>query len=580
MSKKTQSERCATEPAFSHGDWHHWHEIDWLVVHRTVRGLQVRIAKAVKEGNWRKVKSLQRLLTRSFAARALAVRRVTENRGRKTPGIDNETWPTPEDKWNAIFRLQRRGYRPKPLRRIHIPKANGKGRPLGIPTMRDRAMQALYLLALEPVSETTGDPNSYGFRPYRAAQDAMRKVHGLLNRRTSPQWVLEGDIKGCFDHISHEWLLEHIPMDREVLRKWLKAGYMERNRFHDTHAGTPQGGIISPVLANMALDGLEAELIWHFGALKTAQRARSKVSLVRYADDFVITGTSKELLEKEVKPVVEAFLAKRGLILSPEKTFVTHIETGFDFLGWNFRRYWRQGQQKVLVKPSKTNIKTFLSKVWKIIKSRPGATQASLTGHLNPVIRGWCHYHKAVVAKETFSYVDWQIWKALWQWAKRRHNRKGRRWIAQRYWRTTKMRNWVFAADLPERDENGNAQRVELMIAARVKIERHKKIKSEANPYDPEWEPYFEARWHERMRRSLKGRLTELRLWERQEGYCPVCRDRLDWGRKWEIHHRVPRTEGGTDALSNLALLHPNCHRQVHSRNPTVKLLVSTGVEA
>ncbi|HID46163.1 MAG TPA: hypothetical protein EYP34_10455, partial [Chromatiaceae bacterium] len=264
------------EPAFSHGDGQHWHEIYWSVMHRTVRGLQVRVAKAAKESNWRKVKTLQRLLTHSFAAKALEVRRVTENRGRKTPGIDGETWSIPEDKWNAIFRMQRRGYQPKPLRRIYIPKANGKRRPLGIPTMVDRAMQALYLLAL-----------------------------------------------------------------------------------------------------------------------KSRRRARNKVSLVRYADDFIIAGTSKELLENEVKPVVENFMAQRGLRLSPEKTLITHIETGFDFLGWNFRRYWRQGRQKVLVKPSKANIKAFLTKVRKIIKSRPGEAQASLIGHLNPVIRGWCNYHRA-----------------------------------------------------------------------------------------------------------------------------------------------------------------------------------------
>ena len=458
MSVNTQSKRCAMEPAFSHGDGQHWHEIDWSVMHRTVRGLQVRVAKAAKESNWRKVKTLQRLLTHSFAAKALAVRRVTENRGRKTPGIDGETWSTPEDKWNAIFHMQRRGYQPKPLRRIYIPKANGKRRPLGIPTMVDRAMQALYLLAL-----------------------------------------------------------------------------------------------------------------------KSRRRARNKVSLVRYADDFIITGTSKELLENEVKPVVENFMAQRGLRFSPEKTLITHIETGFDFLGWNFRRYWRQGRQKVLVKPSKANIKAFLTKVRKIIKSRPGEAQASLIGHLNPVIRGWCNYHRAVVAKEVFSYVDWQIWKALWRWAKRRHNKKGKRWIAKRYWRTVKIRDWVFAADLPERDEEGNIQTVELMIAARVKIERHKKIKSEANPYDPDWESYFEARWQEQMKRSLRGRLKELHLWERQEGQCPVCRDRLKWTRRWDIHHLVPKTEGGSDKQSNLALLHPNCHMQVHSRNLNVTLPAPTG---
>jgi RNA-directed DNA polymerase len=440
--------------------------------------------------------------------------------------------------------------------------------------MLDRAMQALHLLALDPVSETTADPNSYGFRPYRAAQDAMRKVHGLLNRRTSPQWVLEGDIKGCFDHISHEWLLEHIPTDKEILRKWLKAGYMESGKFHKTKAGTPQGGIISPVLANMALDGLERELEKRFGAIKSHKRAKHKVSLVRYADDLIITGTSKELLENEVKPMVETFMAERGLVLSPDKTVITHIEEGFDFLGWNFRRYRRQDQEKTLVKPSKASIKIHLTKVRKIIKSRPGATQASLIKHLNPIIRGWCNYHKSVVAKEVFSYVDWQIYKALWRWAKRRHNKEGKRWIAKRYWRPIEKRDWVFAADVPEEDKATETRIVRLKIAAYTIIERHHKIKSLANPYDPEWELFFEEIWSKKMKRTLCGDRLELSLWERQNGHCPICRQPLDDPKQWDMHHKVPRCEGGKTTQNNLCLLHINCHRQVHS-NPafSVRLL-------
>src|SRR5258708_38120520 len=320
-----------------------WHDINWQAVHSNVRGLQARIVKATQEGKWGKVKALQRLLTHSFSGKVLAVKRVTENQGKNTPGVDRIVWNTPEKKLNGVYSLRQRDYHPQPLRRIYIPKKNGRKRPLGIPCMKCRSMQALYLLALDPVAETTADPNSYGFRPARSTADAIEQCFKLLSRRkVSPTWVLEGDIKGCFDHISHPWMLSHLPTDRDVLRKWLAAGYLEKGKRFPTEAGTPQGGVISPVLANMTLDGLEALLLRTFPR-KDLGRGRGKynpkVHLVRYADDFVITGTSREVLEQEVRPVVERFLAERGLQLSPDKTCVTHIDEGFDFLGQHVRRY-------------------------------------------------------------------------------------------------------------------------------------------------------------------------------------------------------------------------------------------------
>jgi RNA-directed DNA polymerase len=227
-----------------------WTDIEWDEVHRNVRRLQARIVKATQEGRWGKVKALQRLLTRSFSGRALAVKRVTENRGKNTPGVDGEIWDTPAKKMKAVHELRSRGYRPQPLRRMYIPKSNGKMRPLGIPTMKDRAMQALYLLALDPVAETLADPNSYGLRKERCQADAIARCFSNLSRRVSPEWILEGDIKSCFDRISHAWLLEHIPIERNVLHRWLKAGYMEQHILHPTEEGTPQGGIAKPRLAN------------------------------------------------------------------------------------------------------------------------------------------------------------------------------------------------------------------------------------------------------------------------------------------------------------------------------------------
>lgn len=288
--------------------------------------------------------------------------------------------------------------------------------------MRDRAMQALYLLALEPVAETTGDANSYGFRSDRSTADAIGQSFLALSKRLSAQWVLEDDIRGCFDHISHDWMLQHLFTDKEVLRKWLKAGFVENRILCPTEAGTPQGGIISPTLANLTLDGLEPLLSAHFpkDKWKDGKRCPPKVNFIRYADDFIITGATKELLENEVKPLVEQFLRDRGLQLSPEKTCITHIDQGFDFLAQNLRKYGG----KLLIRPSKKNTHTFLEKVRQIIRHDVGFSQTRLIRRLNPVIRGWANYHRHIVATKTFSRVEWVMWHCLLRWAKRRHSGK------------------------------------------------------------------------------------------------------------------------------------------------------------
>jgi RNA-directed DNA polymerase len=529
-----------------------WHGIDWARTTRNVRNLQVRIAQAAKEGNWRRVKALQRFLTRSFSGKALAVRRVTENRGKKTAGVDKVLWSTPESKARGVTELGRRGYQPLPLRRVYIPKSNGNQRPLGIPTLRDRAMQALYLLAVEPVAETRADANSYGFRPYRCAADAMKQCRTVLSQRTSAQWIFEADIEGCFDHISHPWLLAHIPMDRAVLGKWLKAGYVELHRLHATEEGTPQGGVISPVLANMTLDGLERLLTKHFG-----RRNSNKVNLIRYADDFIITGRSKELLEIEVRPLVEAFLAERGLRLSPTKTRTTHVTEGFDFLGQHVRKF----KDKLIIKPSKKNVKAVLEKVRGIIRGNKAAKTVNLIALLNPVIKGWAEYHKAVNAKETYSRVDNQVWYALWQWAKRRHPRKGLKWVKERYFLRQGSRGWVFAASVVA---DGEKVAVKLRKAAETKIIVHTKVDGSLNPFLPEWEPKLENRAKLRMIHSSTLRKRLARLWLNQNGTCPVCEQPIAFEQDIDAHHIQPRHLGGTEKLANLVLLHPNCHMQVH----------------
>jgi len=535
-------------------EWSHWHGIPWKAVHQTVGRLQARIAKAVKAEDWRNARKLQRLLTRSQSAKVLAVKRVTENRGRKTPGIDRQTWSTPDEKWQAVRTLGQRGYRPQPLRRIYIPKANGDKRPLGIPTMRDRAMQALHLLALDPVAETTGDSHSYGFRRERATADAIEQVRNALGRDHSPQWVLEGDIKGCFDNISHEWLLANVPMDRGVLRKWLKAGYFEGNTLFPTDSGTPQGGIISPVLANMALDGLQRKLKELFRTVREARDA--KVNFVRYADDFIITATSRELLESRVKPLLQEFMQPRGLELSQTKTIVTHVDDGFDFLGWTVRR---QGGM-LLTKPSKKNVHTFLSKIRGILREMRTARQADVIDRLNPIIRGWANYHRSQMASRTFTKCDHHIWKALWRWACRRHPNKGQRWIKARYFKVIEGRDWHFA----------DKDKVLLTLATFRKV-RHTKINSEKNPYHPADEDYFDARLARKMYTSLAGRRKLAWLWYWQEGRCPKCSQRITKETGWHVHHVIKRSEGGKDNVSNLELLHPNCHHQHHVTESTQK---------
>jgi retron-type reverse transcriptase len=341
-----------------------WDQIPWPKLHDNVRRLQIRIAKATREQNWRRVKALQRFLVNSFSAKALAVKRVSENDGKRTPGVDGEKWTTPGAKWQAIQRLGSRGLRPQPLRRVYIPKRGStKMRPLGIPTMIIRAQQALHLQGLEPVAKTRADPNSYGFRRNRGTRDAI-----------------------------------------------------------------------------------------------------------------------------EVKPLVETFLAERGLQLSPTKTTITHISEGFDFLGQNVRKY----DGKLLIKPSAKNVKAFLGKVRETIRGNCSTTQETLINLLNPMIRGWANYHRHVVAKTMYSKVDHHIWQALWRWARRRHPNKSKGWVQRRYFRTIGPRRWVFATDTLGRD--GEAKVSKLYLAKETRIIRHVKVKSKANPFDPAWNSYFAQR--------------------------------------------------------------------------------------
>jgi RNA-directed DNA polymerase len=458
-----------------------WKSIEWKTVEPKVRKLQVRIAKAVREGRHRKVRSLQWLLTHSYYAKLLAVKRVVTNKGGKTPGVDGVVWKTPKQRMQAVSQLYRRGYRPLPLRRVYIRKRSGKLRPLGIPTMRDRGMQALYLLALAPVAETTADLNSYGFREYRRCADAIEQCFVCLSTRRSARWVLEADVEACFDRIDHEWMLNNILIDKKILEAWLKAGYIEKGRIYPTKSGTPQGGIASPTLANMTLDGLEA-------AIKSAVPKNSKVNVIRYADDFIVTGDTKAVLQEHVMPAIREFLKERGLNLSGEKTKITRIEDGFDFLGQHLRKFG----DKLIITPSKSAVRSLVDKIRRIMQACLGLKTSVMVQRLNSSIRGWANYHRHVCSKDTFSHVDKCIHENLRNWMKRRHPGKGKRWLKARYFRAVGSRNWIFFAS--GKTGGGESRITDLLFVGATRIVRHIKIKARANPYDRAWDGYFDAR--------------------------------------------------------------------------------------
>lgn len=525
-----------------------WKSTDWNKAEAEVNRLQARIAKATQEKKWNTVKRLQYLLTHSYYAKLLAVRKVTANKGKKTPGVDKELWSTPASKMRGVLSLTDKGYKAKPLRRVFIEKKSKKAkRPLGIPCMYDRGMQALYALALDPVAETMADTKSFGFRKGRCAQDACEYIFAAFSRKVSPEWVLEGDIKGCFDHISHDWLIENIPMDKSVLKQFLKAGFVFRDELFPTDEGTPQGGVISPILANMALDGMQKVLSDRFhtnrlGKVDIRFKNAHKVNLVRYADDFIVTAATKEIAE-EAKEIIRDFLKTRGLELSEEKTLITHIDDGFDMLGWTFRKF----EGKLIVKPSKKAMKALKTALSETILKRGKAwKQEVLIEKLNQQIRGWTNYHQSVCASEAFAHIDYILYELLWRWAKRRHPHKGQWWVSTNYWHRRENRNWVFSTE----DKA-------LLRVDHIPIVRHTKVRMDANPYfDTQ---YFAERKFEHGMERLSGRFKQ--VWKNQHGCCYHCGLPMEISEEREIFFKVPKSMGGKDEMRNMAYVHKYCQQ-------------------
>jgi RNA-directed DNA polymerase len=531
--------------------------------HTSVRRLHARLVQATQAGRWGKVRALQRLLTHALSATVIAVKRVTENHGKRTPGVAGVLWETPETKAQAVATLRQPGYRPHPLRRVSIAKSGGRGkRPLSIPCMHDRAMQALYFLALAPMAETLADPHSSGCRLARSTADAIDQGHRVLSQRGSAPWLLAGDLRACFASFSHDWLVAHIPMDPAILRQWRHAGCLAQHVLYPTAAGVPQGGGAAPVLMHRALNGMERHITEAFPP--SHRGIRTTVPVSKFAEDCIVTGPSKTGLAEEVQPLVAQCLAERGLTLSPEKTRITHSEDGWDFLGTHVRKY----RGKLLWTPAKKNVQAFLETIRGIVKDHQQATTGNLIMQLNPVMRGWAQYHQHGASTRTFAKVDQQIFTLLWQWARRRHPHKARQWIREKYCRSEGENHWVCFGHVT--GAKGTQQDVRLFRASRVPSRRQTTITGEANPYAPPWEPYFEARQGVRMARHLRGRRARRRLWKEPAGLCGVCHQRITHLTGWQSHHLVWRTHGGADHAPNRVLLHPNCHAQVHSQGLTV----------
>ncbi|MBC6479243.1 MAG: group II intron reverse transcriptase/maturase [Hormoscilla sp. GM7CHS1pb] len=536
-----------------------WNAVPWRKLEREVFKLQKRIYRAAQRGDKKLVRRLQGLLTRSWSAKMIAVRQVTQqNQGKKTAGVDGIVALKPSERQPLVRQLRvNDGKKVKPTRRVWIPKpGRDEKRPLGIPTIYDRALQGVVKSALEPEWEAVFEANSYGFRPGRGCHDAIFSVFSSIKRK--PKWVLDADIAKCFDQINHKALLGKLnnstPIRRKI-REWLKAGVMDRHEYQPTYAGTPQGGVISPLLANIALHGMETEVKKVVPAGKNKQ---SELGVVRYADDFVIMHKDQEVIEA-AKEVISKWLTGIGLELKPEKTRITHTlkgnDPGFDFLGFYVRQYevskHRSGKigkgYLTLIKPSPKSIKTHKEKLKAVVESHKAAPQAALISRLNPIIRGWSNYYRTVVSKEIFGELDTYLWEITWKWAKRRHPNKTERWVGKKYWKVESDRHWNFT------DKKG----AKLIRHSETAIVRHVKVKGTASPMDGNL-----VYWSKRLSKSPMISPRVIKLMGRQKGKCAHCGMLFIDGDKWEVDHILPKSLGGKDTYDNLQLLHDYCHHQ------------------
>jgi RNA-directed DNA polymerase len=555
-----------------------WRELPWRKLEQHVYRIQKRIYRASQRGNHRQVEKLQKLFLKSEAARLLAVRRVTQdNQGKQTAGIDGVKSVPPKERLLMVKKLHTKRWnnrkKPPPVRRLWIPKpGKAEKRPLGIPTMMERAKQALVKMALEPAWEAVFEPNSYGFRPGRSAHDAIGAI--FLGIRYKPKFVFDADIKGCFDHLNHESLLKKLntyPKLTRLIRGWLKAGVLEGQDFTPTEEGTPQGGVISPLLANVALHGMEEVAKEGFATYGSVE----KPILVRYADDFVILYSDQAKLQK-VAERVTAWLAEMGLQLSQKKTRMTHTldtcegSVGFNFVGFTVRQY-RVGKThtgkgphrkplgfKTLIHPSREAVKRHTQEIgWKLRELR-NAPQEAVVSELNPIIRGWCNYHRWVVCSNAFSICRHTTFQQLMRWGQARHPGKTKTWVSQKYLRRRDTRT-VFGTHV--KDEEGNPT----LIHVRSHVETHRedwvKVKGEASPYDGNL-----LYWAKRLKQHPLVKNEKAKLLQKQRWQCPQCGLYFKEGDVLEIDHDIPIALGGK-GISAKHVYHRHCHDEKTARD-------------
>jgi RNA-directed DNA polymerase len=562
-----------------------WNGVNWRRANRIVRNLRQRIFRASKEGDLRKVASLQKLMLRSRSNILVSVRRVTQlNDGKNTAGVDKVVIKTPKARGKLVDELATLNpWQAKPARRVYIPKANGKFRPLGIPVVKDRCLQAMVKNGLEPFWEARFEGISYGFRPGRSCHDALGKIYLLARPNKLKKWVVDADIKGAFDNIDHEFLLNVIgdAPGRELIKQWLKAGYVDNGVFQETETGTPQGGVISPLLANIALHGIEDALtvrkisrngkivMTDEGIKYDSQGQHSgKRAVVRYADDFVVFCESQEDAEKSVRILTE-WLKDRGLVLSTEKTRVIHLSEGFDFLGFNIRHYkalkTAKSGWKLLIKPSKKSGQKIRDKLRDKWLSLRGQDVRTVIGHLNPVIRGWANYFRIGVASEIFNSLDHWMMQRETRYAKRLHPRKPEYWRHNKYFGRLNLErgdNWVF----------GDKQTgMHLLKFKWFPIERHALAQGNASPDDPNLRDYWEKREKAKAKDLIPSRQ---KIAKRQKGRCPHCGESLFNGEEVHAHRRVPGKDGGKYTYSNIELVHLFCHQQIHATKSCAEPMV------